>query len=178
MIAWHLAMRHAERLRGLVILNAPHPATFVRELLRPSTQPLRSLHAFAFQAPWLPEAVLTAGRPALLDTMLRLGPARADGDVEPYRAAFADDEALAAGIDYYRAYVRHPPPPPRPVRVPTLVTWGMRDPFLVPRLLEGLDAWAAPLEIVRLADAGHWLHHTHADAVTAQVVRAHERCPP
>ena len=160
-IAWYLAMHHAARLRGIAILNAPHPATFARELARPSSQLVRSLYALAFQVPWLPEALLTAGDGAALDAVLRFGPARHDGDLAPYRAAFADREALAAGIDWYRAYLRHPPPPAVAVSVPTLVLWGMRDPFLVPRLVEGLER----------------LHHTHAAEVNARLLRFVASCP-
>jgi epoxide hydrolase 4 len=31
-IAWLLVMRRPDLMRGLVVLNAPHPATFLREL--------------------------------------------------------------------------------------------------------------------------------------------------
>jgi len=31
-VAWNFAARHPQRLRRLVIVNAPHPATFLREL--------------------------------------------------------------------------------------------------------------------------------------------------
>src|SRR2546422_9841302 len=40
-IAWRLAMRHPELVHRLIILNAPHPAAFQRELRRPE-QWLRS----------------------------------------------------------------------------------------------------------------------------------------
>jgi pimeloyl-ACP methyl ester carboxylesterase len=166
-IAWYLAMWHPEVVRGLVVLDAPHPAAYVRELARPSSQLLRSWYAFAFQLPFLPEALLAAGDHALMDLVLRSGPARHDDVLDAYRAAFATRDAITAGIDYYRAYVRHPPPAPVPIRVPTRLIWALADPFLVPSLRHGLAPWVQPLDVVTVADAGHWLHHSHAAEVNA-----------
>ncbi len=60
-IAWQLAMHHSESLRSLIVLNAPHPAAFDRELKRLSSQWLRSWYAILFQFPAVPEAALSAG---------------------------------------------------------------------------------------------------------------------
>ena len=70
-IAWYYAMRHPGRLARLVILNAPHPACYEREVQR-WRQLRRSWYALAFQIPWLPELVLLAGRAHAIAAVFKL----------------------------------------------------------------------------------------------------------
>jgi pimeloyl-ACP methyl ester carboxylesterase len=49
------------------------------------------------------------------------------------------------------------PGPRDPVQVPSLVIWGMRDRYLGPELLEGLDRWVEHLRVERIPDASHWV---------------------
>jgi pimeloyl-ACP methyl ester carboxylesterase len=58
------------------------------------------------------------------------------------------------------------------VRVPTTVVWGMKDHALLPGLLDGLDAWVAPLRVQRVPDASHWIVHERPDLVRDAVVAA------
>jgi epoxide hydrolase 4 len=169
-IAWRLAMERPESLLGLAILNAPHPATFRRELRRPSSQVLRSLYAAFFQLPKIPEAMLSAREFALLKASLRRGPARTGAELREYLSVFSPPGALTAALNYYRAALRYPPPRPRRIRVPTLVLWGNRDPFLVPPLAEGLEPWIDDLEVVRLREAGHWLQLSHPEQVNRSLL--------
>jgi hypothetical protein len=53
-------MRQPTPVESLVLLNAPHPACFEREVRR-WRQLCRSWYMLMFQLPWLPEAVLAAG---------------------------------------------------------------------------------------------------------------------
>lgn len=166
-VAWLVAMRRPDLVRGLVVMNAPHPGTFPRELRRPR-QLLRSWYTFFFQLPWLPEAVLRAGDYALLGRALRRGPAHSTGAVRRYKAAFARPGALSAAINYYRAafqYRREAAEGVRPVRGPALVVWGDRDPFLNPHVLDGLPEWAPDARVVRLPQAGHWVQNDAPEAV-------------
>src|SRR4051812_5035805 len=72
-LAWHLAMRAPELVEALVVLNAPHPLAFRREMGNP-VQWVKSSYAFFFQLPWLPELVLRAFDFALLERALRRQP--------------------------------------------------------------------------------------------------------
>ncbi len=170
MIGWQLAMHDAWRVRGLVVLNAPHPQTFRRELLGWSSQKFRSWYAAAFQVPWLPEALLSVGDRALLERILSNGPARADDAVDAYMGAFAARGSLTAALNYYRAALRFPSAPPVPTPIRTLVLWGRQDPFLVPQLTHGLEPWVPQLTVQELPDAGHWLHHSHAADVAEHLL--------
>ena len=166
-IAWHLAMYHPAVVDSLVVLNAPHPVPFRRELTRLSSQPLRSWYAAFFQLPKVPEAMLSAFDFALFKRTLRQGPAQSESDVGEYMSAFRAPGALTAALNYYRAAARFPRARARAIPHPALLLWGVRDPFLVPSLTEGLGEWVPKLQVERLHDAGHWLHHTHAPQVNA-----------
>lgn len=169
-IAWQLAMHHRESLRSLIVLNAPHPAAFERELKRLSSQWLRSWYALLFQLPKLPEAALSVGRFALLKRALRQGPADSDEELEHYLAVFTAPGALTAALNYYRAAVRYRATAARPIHCPTLLLWGERDPFLASRLADGLQPWVPELKVTKLPGAAHWLQLSHADQVNEQIL--------
>jgi pimeloyl-ACP methyl ester carboxylesterase len=155
-VAWWLAMRHPDAVDRLVILNAPHPAAYLRELRRTPSQVLRSWYVLYFQLPWLPETCIRAFDFAMLRQLFR-------EEAKPYVAAFSGRRSLSGAINYYRAAFRAGPRTMerdvRPVRAPTLIVWGDRDRYLVPQLADGLEQWVPDLRVVRLPHASHWLHH-------------------
>ncbi|MEW5931062.1 MAG: alpha/beta hydrolase [Gemmatimonadota bacterium] len=159
-VAWYFAMLRPELLDRLAILNAPHPAAFAREIVKPD-QMLRSAYAGFFQLPAVPELALRAADFALLERVLRTEPARpgafTDVDVERYKEAFARPGALTASLNYYRAFARGDKPPVRPVAAPTLLVWGEKDPHLVVRLTEGLEEWVPGIRVERIPEASHWV---------------------
>jgi pimeloyl-ACP methyl ester carboxylesterase len=163
-IAWATAMRHPEIVHRLVILNAPHPAAYLRELRSPG-QLLRSWYVFVFQLPFLPEWLVRAGDYALVERALRGEPTRlgafTEEDIRDYKQALGRPGALTAAINYYRAAFRHRRDLQRrlrPIDVPTLLLWGERDRYLGIRLTEGLEPWVPRLRVERFPDAGHWVH--------------------
>ena len=169
-IAYHLAARVPTRVRKLVILNSPHPAAFQRELRR-GKQLLRSWYAAAFQMPVIPELVLSSFHFRLLVK----GAARTRRDEEIYEEAFSQPEALHSALNYYRAAFRRMlrgsnEKLPK-ITQPTLVLWGERDGALSSRLLDGLERYIADLQIMRFADAGHWVHIDAADRVNEELRR-------
>ena len=176
-IAWRLAAEYPEVVDRLVVCNAPHPGRF-GELLRTSSQALRSWYVAAVQLPALPELLLGAagGRPlvALLRSMHRRPGAFTDADAARYRAAFEGPGAVRAALAYYRAAARQPSAVAREehrlVR-PTLVLWGQEDPALLPANADGLERWVPDLRVERFPGAGHWVMADAAEAVNASLVR-------
>ena len=45
------------------------------------------------------------------------------------------------------------------IKVPTLVIWGEKDPYLLAENLEGLDEFVADLTVKRIPDGTHWVIH-------------------
>ncbi len=170
-IAWKFAMLHPEMVERLIVVNAPHPAAFARELGSPG-QLARSAYGLFFQLPWLPERVIAAGDFALLERMLRREPVRPGAfspeDVRLYKQALARPGALTAALNYYRAVARYPGELRkglRPILAPTLLIWGERDRYLGIRLTEGLQRWVPNLRLARLPGVSHWAQNDNPEQV-------------
>jgi len=163
-VAWLLVMRRPDLVRGVAVLNAPHPATFHLALRHPS-QLLKSWYAFLFQLPWFPEAALTFQDFGIVRHVLRRQPTRAGafsrGDIRLYRDALAVPGALTAALNYYRAaaWFRGDVRGLQPYHGPATVIWGERDAALTPHVLDGLVDWAPAVRIVRLPAASHWVQN-------------------
>jgi epoxide hydrolase 4 len=173
-LAWTYAIAHPERVRRLVILNAPHPVPFARMLADDPAQQAASRYMNWLRRPGS-EGPLAEDDFARLDRFfLAMGGARwYHGETRTaYHRAWAQPGALTGGVNYYRASPLHPPTETDPgarrlaldpkaftVRVPTLVVWGEGDLALLPGLLDGLDEVVPDLTIERLPEATHWLLH-------------------
>jgi pimeloyl-ACP methyl ester carboxylesterase len=172
-VAWSLALRHPDSLERLIIINAPHPTIFERELNTNPAQQKASMYTRLFQSPKT-EALLTAnGNKALEDICLTEGLKAGritEAERLEYQKAWAQPGAVTAMLNYYRAANMGPPTKPGEtarsfetgitdpiVKVPTLVVWGEQDPHLLPSNLDGLDALVPELVVRRVPDAGHWM---------------------
>ncbi len=173
-VAWLFAMRYPTMLERLVIMNAPHPASFMRDLLNPA-QLLRSWYIFFFQAPALPEAGWRAGNFAALRRLLREDPVRrgafTEDDIRRYVDAFSQPGALTGALHYYRAAVQQNPLTAREalarIDAPVLVIWGMRDRALGPALARPDRRWAPTARVERIAGASHWVQNDAPEQVNA-----------
>ncbi|HEY2774329.1 MAG TPA: alpha/beta hydrolase [Candidatus Binatia bacterium] len=176
-VAWYAAMRHPESFDKLVILNAPHPAAYRRDLFT-RRQWLHSLYVLFFQIPWLPELLLTARHARAVGEMfrreVRSSDAFARGEAMRYREAFVRPGAATSALNYYRAMFRRGrrfgQADVPSIRIPTLLLWGDRDPYLLPSLAEGLEEWIPDLAVRHFPVAGHWLQLEEPDAVSRAIV--------
>jgi epoxide hydrolase 4 len=178
-IAWYYAMRHPGRVEALVIMNAPHPACFEREVRRWS-QLRRSWYMGIFQIPWLPEVALSAGRGYVIGQIferMAMHREHMPSDViDMYRQQACEPGALTAMINYYRAAIRggggmrqrklgYPK-----INTPTLVIWGLQDQALVAQNLDGLSEYVQDPTVVTIADAGHFVHEDKPESVTRHML--------
>lgn len=173
-IAWWVGARHGQRLRRLVIMDAPHPDVWGSQALKHPTQALRSTYVALFQIPWLPEAALGAFDFAGLRTMME-GSARADtfkpGELDRYVEAWAHPGSLTAMLNYYRA-LRERVAPDEPARLqpPTLVLWGEQDSFLERHVAQADVDLCDDGRLVIVDGATHWVHLEEPARVNAEII--------
>ena len=175
-IAWAFAIAHPDYLEKLVIINAPHPGVFARELRDNPAQQKASQYMLFFRSPQA-EATLSANNyaalvQAVLGEGLKTG-AFTEEDKKAYIEAWSQPGALTGGLNYYRAARVGPPSgegdksgtsfaqgmPSLEVKVPTLVIWGEKDTALLTGNLEGLDKFVPALTIKRIPEGTHWVIH-------------------
>lgn len=185
-VAWAFAIKHPELLERLVIIDAPPPFTWGRELERTPRQreAVRYMEDFSKPAP-LAEELLSANDFAAMDALaIERGIERgylAESERELYRGAWTRPGALTGGLNYYRAarmgeQVQFGQPAEAQermrsmrVEVPTLVIWGGDDRFLLPGLTEGLEEWVPDVRVEILEGAGHWVPQERAEEVSSLI---------
>ena len=183
-VAWSLGIHHPECLEKLVIINAPHPALFERELNRNPAQQAASQYMLLFRSPKA-EATLSANNYAfLVDAVLTRGLKKGhftEDDRQTYLTAWSQPGALTGSLNWYRAAGIGPPTSsdkahsfepsagPSKVSVPTLVIWGEKDQALVKENLDGLDQHVPDLTVRRIADGTHWVIHEQPALVAAHI---------
>jgi pimeloyl-ACP methyl ester carboxylesterase len=174
-VAWWVAARHADRMRRLVILDAPHPDIWATEALRHPTQALKSSYAMFFQLPWLPEAAFGAFDFAALRTMTQ-GSARPEafepGALDRYVEAWQRPGRFTAMLNYYRALRQPRSAAPARITPPTLIVWGEKDTFLERHVADASLAQCDDGCLKILADTTHWLHLEQPEVVTS-LIRSH-----
>jgi epoxide hydrolase 4 len=173
-IAWAFAAAHPEMLDKLVIVNAPHPAVFTRELAHNPAQQKASAYFNLFNSPQA-ETFLGQNDFATLQGLMK--PWASPADLREYVANWG--RGLTGGLNYYRAARLHSPvdggqgtpaselPPMKPIEIPTLVIWGEKDTALLTGNLDGLDEYVKNLTVKRVPDGTHWVIHEK----TAEVIK-------
>lgn len=172
-VAWAYAIAHPDTLNKLIIVNAPHPAVFQRELRENPAQQKASQYMLMFRGPDA-EKTLSANDHAMLVQIVLSGGLKAghftEADKKAYLDAWSQPGALTGGLNYYRAAQVGPPTSTdkapaafvagaAKVNVPTLVIWGERDTALLTGNLEGLDGYVPQLTIRRIPEGTHWVVH-------------------
>jgi pimeloyl-ACP methyl ester carboxylesterase len=172
-IAWQTALRGRLHLDGLVILNAPHPLVFERELRRGWRQRLKSWYVLFFQLPWLPEKALTAGRGRAVKRALKgHSPDFPDDLLGLYRRNITASGAATAMLNYYRVNMTRLAAGLEgkgPITVPTLLIWGEDDQALDIALTEGVAEHVRDLTLKRLPGVSHWVQQDTPDQVNALI---------
>jgi len=173
-VAWRFAMQHCEAVEQLVVMNAPHPKAFARELRRGWHQRLRSWYALFFQLPWLPEALLTFAPLATARLFFQRTATRTSAfdeqDLIRMASALAQPGAMRAMLNWYRAALRFPNEPSSGhVEVPTLLLWGEDDVALSTSLTYDLVKWVPQIQVRTILNCGHWVQNEAPDEVNAHL---------
>jgi epoxide hydrolase 4 len=187
-VSWAFALKHPELLERLIIIDAPPPFTWNRDLRESPKQRAAVNYMIELSKPSPdPEEMLAADDFSMMDQIMqRIGGSGArlsDEEDEVYREAWSQPGALRGGLNYYRAarmgeQVAAGGVPEeyaskitsKTVKVPTMVVWGEKDSVLLPTLTRGLDQWIPDLRTEIVAGAGHWVPYERPDEVN-QLIR-------
>ncbi len=187
-VAWAFAIAHPEYVEKLVIVNAPHPGVFARELAQNPAQQKASQYMLMFRSDKAEENLSANNYAGLVNAVLGEGlksGAITEQDKQAYLKAWSEPGALTGGLNYYRAARIGPPaessgagessknvatdPARLTVKVPTLVIWGEKDTALLTGNLEGLDQYVPRLTIKRIAEGSHWVIHENPAEVNGYI---------
>lgn len=184
-ITWATAVLHADRLGAVASLNVPYRGwcvgfptiEFIKEHLMD-----RFDYVVAFQDEGRMEASFAADPAGWLRRIYtRLAGDDwflSDDEFAAYVGAFTAS-GLRGPLSYYRnidanhdsfaAFEN------APIEVPTLMVVADRDPVLPASLAEGMERWIGDLEVVPVADSGHWVQQEQPGTVNAALLRFLER---
>ena len=185
-VAWNIANQLPQLMRQLVIINSPHPGTFLRELKNnPEQQAASAYMNFLIR----PDAETLLAQ----DDYRRLREFLASSKNGPTTPSWLTDEVLGqdrkvwdagltGGCNLYRASPLRPPRPEDPaaaaielphdmltVILPTLVIWALDDIALPPVLIEGLADYVSDLTLETIPDATHWIVHEMPQLVAQRI---------
>lgn len=182
-VAWAAAMTHPDLIEKLIIVNAPHPAIFQREIRENPAQQKASAYMLMFRGPDAEKTLSANDHEMLVRIVLANGLKQGhftEADKKAYLDAWSQPGALTGGLNYYRASQVGPPSDTQPstnnlalavnkIAVPTLVIWGERDTALLTGNLEGLESHVSPLAIRRIPDGSHWVIHEKPELVNRYI---------
>jgi pimeloyl-ACP methyl ester carboxylesterase len=169
-VAWTMAGLDPRRLTSATMIQAPHPAVWLRAIREDPEQRIKSRYLQILRMPWLSEMSLKLGNFAGLSRAFRSS-ARPEAfspeALEVYREAWGRPGALTGMLNWYRALfvAELATPAPKSLKPPTLVLWGDRDEFGVPKLADDSVALCANARLRRIPQATHWVIHDAPEVV-------------
>ncbi len=184
--AWASALKNGERIKRLVIINAPHPLIFQRSVIDDEAQRAASQYIRLFRTPGFEKAIETMGYRTFLEKTfaghvdIRLV---SEAERDAYIHDWSQPGAMRSMLNWYRAAAIEVPETgekahkplwaqnpffPEP-QMPVLVIWGMKDKALLPIQLEGLQNHVPDLRWVLEQDAGHFIPWEKPEVVTAAI---------
>ena len=184
-VAWGLANRYPKQLQRLLILNSPHPGSFLRELQTNPAQQTASQYMHFLRRPDAPTLLAEnrwqrmlgffqnpdGSQPVWLTPELK----------QQYREHW--DLGVHGACMFYAASPLVPPLPNSSaedlqdirgltlpdemlhIPVPVRILWGDSDIALQPALLNGLEQWVPQLTVEHLKGCSHWVTHEQPEAV-------------
>lgn len=186
-VAWNLINQMPQLAKRLVIINSPHPGTFLRDLKTSATQQAASEYMNFLITPEAEELLAQDDFKRLWQFLIKTntGASLADAPAPAWLTEEVKNQyrevwraGLTGGCNLYRASPLRPPRAgdaaaatvelPREmltISLPTLVIWGLDDAALPPELVDGLDDYIDDLTLVKVPGASHWIVHENPGLV-------------
>lgn len=173
-VAWRVAREYPELIDKIIILNAPHSAALKKQITRHPSQLLKSSYILFFQLQGIAEQFLLSsdGENAAGALQMTSKPDAFSGqDLEAYRKAWAQPNAMRSMLNWYRANAKSMASSnlPKQVKVPTLILWGAKDQFLGKELAVNSLAFCDDGRGILLGEATHWLHHEEPEQINTLI---------
>jgi len=190
-VAWTYAALRPAQIERLVIINSPHPATFLRELKHSPEQQAASAYMNFLCRPDAEELLAENDYARMWPMFTNMGAADSsrvgggwltDAVRQQYREIW--DAGMTGGCNYYRASPLRPPTRPDDpimsvafapeyvtVKRPTLVIWAEDDLALPNGLLDGIEEYIPDLHLVRVPGASHWIIRERPQMIAAEIER-------
>ncbi|WP_375480475.1 alpha/beta fold hydrolase [uncultured Jatrophihabitans sp.] len=166
-VAWSIASSAPERLRSLTAVSVPHPVAFLSAMRR--GQALKSWYMLAFQAPFVPEALL----PGRFGARFLGGSGLSPEQIRFYLDPLGRD-GLTAAINWYRALPfsrKDSGAYGHRVTVPTLYVWSDGDVALTRAGAEAtVNYVTGPYRFEELAGVSHWIPEEKPDVLAGMIV--------
>jgi pimeloyl-ACP methyl ester carboxylesterase len=162
------ALYHPERVKSLVLLNSPVLQPFLNLLQTDSEQQKLARYT-------LPYHRYQPGDSKNEEYIVRH---IRDPEWRQYVAKYLEASPIEGMLNYYKKIYPGPPygsPPPDDVspfiyRVPTLILWGLDDPYFSLKHLSNLWEWFEhSYRFVSIPDAGHWVHQDAPQKVNYEI---------
>lgn len=176
LVAWYLAMHYPEIVEKLIVLDAPHPAAYLREIRSNPAQQRKSWYIGFFQLPGVPEELFGHDPIETARFFFRRNAINQEAfssfDIHVMATAIAQPEALTSALNWYRAVVRDRSAfeNVRPIEAPTLLIWAEDDVALGRSLTYGLEPWISRLQVHYISHCGHWVQNEAPEEVNAQLL--------
>ncbi len=184
-VAWLAALRHPDRIKRLIIANAPHPLVFQKSLIEDEAQRAASQYLSAFRNPAMERGIEAMGFETFYEKTfgshadLARIPAQ---EKQAYLDQWSAPGALTAMLNWYRASEILVPRPGEeveapawttlpfpPIVMPTLVIWGLKDRALLPVQLATLQEHVEHLAVAATPEAGHFIPWEYPEFVIAAI---------
>ncbi len=177
-LSWYFAQHYPQRVKKLVVLNAPPYDVFLR-LLRDNEQQQKTSRYMDFLRHPLGESLLSFNDSYLIWRLaykkhLDAGRITVE-EANLFRQALARPRALHSAINWYRANMpnkksleRHQDGPQ--IATPSLVIWGDKDKTFVPEFLDMLPSAVEEFTVLRFSDAAHWPALSHTKQVNEGIL--------
>jgi pimeloyl-ACP methyl ester carboxylesterase len=160
-LAYVFAHLEPARVRGLLIMNSPHPDIWGHPEIDPEL-------ARAGES-YIPMIAGPLGALVIPVVELMLAAYLSAEEAAAYRMAWDRTGAAAAMAKWYSAnnYPEYKLPSGVTVDVPTLALAGVNDTFVTPSQLDPLPRFVSKLKTARIEGVDHWMTHQ----ITAELVR-------